>query len=166
MHTAKSPFNIHQNNEIWVHFFPQSQKFTTYPYVKIKTRSWGRTGWLHSCGLRCYCRDHRGQQTGNLNRNRDSDNDVKSEDEEEDNNSHDGNVITVTEASNMVQHLRRCRVINKDVLAGAVHSTERLHEFNEKSLLNWLQRKRYPLCYKVSVVILFSMFGSTLCYLC
>jgi len=78
----------------------------------------------------------------------------------------DNMFITVMEASNMMQHLWRCRVINKDVQGGAVHSTERLHEFNEKSLLNWLHRKRYPLCYKVSVVILFSMFGSTLCYLC
>jgi len=82
--------------------------------------------------------------TRNLNRNRESDNDVTSEDEEEDNNSYDGNVITVTEASNMVQHLRRCRVINKDVLEGTVESTERLHEFNEKSQLNCLQRKRLP----------------------
>jgi hypothetical protein len=91
---------------------------------------------------------------------------VASEDEEEDNNSYDGNVITVTEATNMAQHLWRCKVINKDVLEGVVESTERLHELNEKSLLNWLHRKSYPLCYKVSVVIFFSTFGSTLCYLC
>jgi len=57
-------------------------------------------------------------------------------------------------------------VINKDVLKGVLESTERLHEFNEKSLLNWLYRKSYPLCYKVSVVILLSMFGSMLFYLC
>ena len=91
---------------------------------------------------------------------------MTSEDKEEDNNSHDGNIITAMEASNMAQHLWHCRVINKDVLEGTVESTERLHEFNEKSLLNWLHRKRYPLCYKVSVVILFSMFGSMLCYVC
>jgi hypothetical protein len=166
MYTVKSPFNIHQNNEISVHFFPWSHEFTTYTYVNIKTRSWGRTGWLHSCGLWCYCWDHREQQNGNLNRNGDSDSDVTSEDEEEDNNSYDGNVITVMEASNMAQHLRHCRVINTDVLEGIVESTERLHEFNEKSLLNWLYRKRYPLSYKVCVLILFSTFGSTLCHLC
>jgi hypothetical protein len=39
---------------------------------------------------------------------RDSDNEVTSEDEEEDNNSYDGNVITVTEAYNMAQHVWRC----------------------------------------------------------
>jgi len=55
--------------------------------------------------------------------------------------SYDGNVITVMEASNMAQHLRCCRVINKDVLEGVVESTERLHEFNEKSLSDWLHRK-------------------------
>jgi hypothetical protein len=82
--------------------------------------------------------------TRNLNRNWDSDNDVTSEDEEEDNNSYDENVITVTEASNMAQHLPHCRVINKDVLEGIVVGTERLHEFNEKSQLNWLHRKRLP----------------------
>lgn len=82
--------------------------------------------------------------TRNLNRKRDSDNDVTSADEEEDNNSYDENVTTLMEASNMGQHLRRCRVITKDVLEGTVEGTERLHEFNEKSQLNWLHRKRLP----------------------
>jgi hypothetical protein len=45
------------------------------------------------------------------------DDDVTSEDKE-DNSGHDEDVITATEASNMVQHLRRFRVINEDVLEG------------------------------------------------
>jgi hypothetical protein len=57
-------------------------------------------------------------------------------------------------------------VINKDVLEGTVESTERLHEFTKKSLLNWLYSKSYPLCCKVSMANLSRMFGSLLCYLC
>ena len=70
---------------------------------------------------------------------------MTSEDEEEDHNSYDGNVITVMEASNMAQHLWHCRVINKDVLEGVVESTERLHEFNEKSLLTLSVRRPFKL---------------------